>query len=174
MLGNNGSRLASWLISFLPMSRCFALKRWLLRKIGGMKVADGVEIWSGAKFYGQYISIGKNCHIGEDCFFAGLAPDAWLTIGDEVSFGPRVYATTGAHYLGSSHRRSGPGRQLPITIGNGAGICVNTTIAAGAVIGDGCQIMPNCVVSGVIKPNTLVMVAKPIKMSMPEEGLEGC
>ena len=172
MLGNNGSRLASWLISFLPMSRCFALKRWLLRKIGGMKVADGVQVWSGAHFYGQYISIGKNCHIGEECFFAGLTPDAWLTIGDEVSFGPRVFATTGAHYVGSAHRRSGTGRQLPIKIGNGAGVCVNVTIAAGTEIGDGCLIMPSCFVSGKIAPNTMVAPAKTIKLPIPEEGLE--
>lgn len=171
MLGNNGSRLASWIISFLPMSRCFGLKRWLLRKVGGIQVADGVEVWSGARFAGQYIKIGKNCHIGENCFLAGLSSDAWLEIGDEVSFGPNVFATTGAHYVGDMKRRSGPGRQLPIKIGNGCGVSVNSVIAAGTTIGDGSLVMAGCVVSGKIPPNTMLCTGKLIKLPMPETGM---
>lgn len=172
MLGNNGSRLASKLISFLPTSRCLALKRWLLRKIGGIEVGDGTCIWSGARFYGQYIKIGKNCHIPEGCFLAGLTPDARLEIGDEVSFGPNVYATTGAHLTGSMHRRSGPGHQLPIVIGSGTAVCVNTTIMAGSRIGKGCVLMPGVVVSGRIKDNTMVSVGKVQKLAIPETSAE--
>ena len=172
MFGNNGSRIASWLIGFLPMSRCHGLKRWLLSRIGGIEIGDGTCIWSGARFSGRYIRIGKNCHIGEGCLLAGLTGDAKLEIGDEVSFGPNVFATTGTHYLGPASRRSGDGRFLPIKIGNGVAVCVNATIMAGATIEDGSVIMPGCVVGGRVASNTMVACGKVQRIPIPEKGMQ--
>lgn len=172
MLGNSGSRIASWIIGFLPVSRWHGLKRWLLRNLGGLEIGDGVCIWSGARFSGRYIRVGKNCHIGEGCCLSGLTADAWLEIGDEVSFGPHVFATTGAHYVGPSSRRSGEGRFLPIKVGDGTAVCVNATIMAGTTIGAGSVIMPGCVVGGKIAPNTMVSCGKVQKFLMPETSMK--
>jgi len=171
MFGNNGSRVASWLIGFLPMSRCFGLKRWLLRVIGGLQVADGVQIWSGAKFCGRFISIGKNCHIGEQCYFCGLSEKAYIKIGDEVSFGPNVFMTTGTHDVGDKTRRSGKGRSYPIEIGDGTAVSVNAIVMPGVKIGSGCFVGPGVVVSSNVKQNTMLSPAKARAIPLPEESI---
>lgn len=171
MFGNNGSRLASWMIGFLPRSRCFGLKRWLLRAVGGIKVGDGTEIWSGVRFAGKYIEIGKNCHLGEECYISGLAPKAYVKIGDEVSFGPYVFATCGTHDIGDCRRRSGRGRLYPIEIGDGAAVSVRAIIMPNVKIGAGAFIGPGVVVSSDIKPNTMVSQGKLRSIPLPEEGI---
>ena len=172
MLGNNGSRIASWLISFLPVSRCHGLKRWLLRKIGGIEIGDGTCIWSGVRFVGRYIRIGKNCHFGEGCIISGLSPDAYITIGDEVSCGPQVFMTTGTHDVGDMNRRSGRGKQLPISIGSGTGLSVRCLIMAGVTVGRGCIIGSNVVVSMDVPDNTMLVPAVTKKMKLPEGGID--
>lgn len=159
MFGNNGSRLASWVIGFLPATRCQGLKRFLLRKIGGIQIGDRTTIVSGARFNGQYIKIGSDCHIGRGCVIYGLSPKAWITIGDWVSMGPEVFMTTGGHELagGGTHRSNGV--QLPITIGNNVGLAVRCIIMCGVTIGDDCHISPGVVISRNLKPKTTVAQA---------------
>ena len=171
MFGNNGSRIASWLIKFMPTSRWCKLKIWLLRHIGGIEIGDGCEIWSGARFYGRFIKIGKNCHFGEGCYINGTRPDGQITIGDEVSCGPYVFMTTGAHHVGPATRRSGKGHHFPITIGNGCGFSVRSIVVAGTVVGEGCLVGPGVVVSGRVKANTMLFQQPPRKSSLPEEGI---
>lgn len=159
MFGNNGSRIASWLIKFMPTSRWHGLKRFLLRKIGGIQIGDRTTVFSGTKFVGRYIKIGADCHIGAGCYIAGLSSDAGITIGDWCSLGPEVFMTTGTHSNepGTNHRNNGIG--LPITIGHHCGLSVRCMIMAGVTIGDHCLISPGIVVSKDIKSNTLVAPA---------------
>ena len=171
MLGNNGSRLASWIIGFLPTSRCLGLKIWLLRHVGGIEIGDGCEIWSGAKFCGRYIKIGKNCHFGEGCYVRGARPDGAVTIGDNVSCGPGVFMTTGSHNIGDSHRRSGPGRHSPVEIGDGTGLSVRCMVMAGVRIGKGCIVGPGVVVSSDVPDNTMLGQHPPRSFSLPEDGI---
>lgn len=156
MFGNRGSRIASWMIGFLPASRCCALKRWLLRKVGGIEVGEGTTIVSGARFNGRYIRIGKNCHIGEGCVIMAPSPNAWIEVGDWCSFGPEVFMTTGTHSNepGKTHRENG--MHLPITIGDRCGLSVRCMVMAGVRIGDGCIITPGVVVSRNVKHSTLL------------------
>lgn len=167
MFGNNGSRIASWLIGFMPMSRWHGLKRFLLRKIGGIQIGDRTTVFSGAKFVGRYIKIGEDCHIGTGCFIAGLAPDAWVTIGDWCSLGPEVFMTTGGHdpLRGTDHRTNGV--CMPITLGNHVGLCVRSMVMPGVVMGDYSQASPGVVVSKNIQPHTLVASAAIRTMKLP-------
>ena len=171
MFGNNGSRIASWLIGFLPMSRCHGLKCWLLRSLGGLEVGCGTCIWSGARFSGRYIKIGANCHFGEGTFVGAFSPEGQVTIGDNVTFGPSCFVSSGTHTLGPSSRRAGNGAHRAISIADGTEVCVRAVISAGTIIGRGCVIGPNVVASGVIKDNVMLMTSQPVKMPMPVGGM---
>ena len=172
MLGNSGSRIASWIIGFLPKSRWHGLKRLLLRELGGIEVGDGTCIWSGARIGGRYIKIGRNCHIGEGCELHAYSPQGTLTIGDEVSFGPEVYITTGTHDVGDSHRRSGRGKFAPIVIKSGAAISVRAIITAGVTVGSGTFVGPGVVVTMNLPDNTMISQGAGKKYPIPEEGIE--
>lgn len=171
MLGNNGSRLASWLIGFMPVSRLHGFKCYLLRVIGGIQVGRGVEIFSGCRFCGRYIQIGNNCFIGQGVQLIATNKDAPLVIGNNVTLGPNVYVSTGAHRLGDSARRSGPGWHRPIVIGDGTAISVNAVISAGAKIGNGCQIGAGVVASGKIKDNVMLVQVSALKVTLSESGV---
>ena len=159
MFGNNGSRIASWLIKFMPTSRWHGLKRFLLRKIGGIQVGDRTTIFSGAKFAGRYIRIGSDCHIGTGCVIMATTAHAPIIIGDWCSFGPDVFMTTGGHdpALGTNHRANGI--SMPITIGCHVGLCVRSIVMPGVTMGDYSQAAPGVVVSKDIKPHKLVASA---------------
>lgn len=172
MFGNNGSRVASFIIGFLPGSRCHGLKRWLLRTIGGISIGDGTRIWSGAKFSGRYIRIGKNCFISTGGRFMGLTQDASLTIGDYCNFGPDVYISTGSHAIGPSSHRGAVERLAPITIGDGTGVSINSVVLAGVTIGKGCLIGPGVIVAQDVKDNMLLGQPAPRKIKLPEDAIE--
>lgn len=159
MFGNRGSRIASWMIKFMPTSRWHGIKRFLLRKIGGIQVGERTTIFSGAKFVGCNIKIGSDCHIGAGCFIMAPNADAPITIGDWSSFGPEVFMTTGGHdpTRGENHRTNGI--HLPITIGKHVGLCVRVMVMPGVTIGDGSHVLPGVVVSKNVKPHVLLAPA---------------
>lgn len=165
MFGNNGSRIASWLIKFMPTSRWHGLKRFLLRKIGGIQIGDRTTVFSGAKFIGRYIKIGSDCHIGPGCLIAGLSPVAWVVIGDWTSLGPEVFMTTGGHDVAISPDHNKNGVQLPITIGNHCGLSVRCMIMAGVTIGDCSVISPGVVVSKDVPEKSILAPAAPRRFS---------
>ena len=170
MFGNNGSRLASWIISFMPVSRWHGLKCFLLRRIGGIKIGKGTEVFSGCWFCGRYIQIGEKCFIGQGVRLIATNDEAPLIIGNNVTFGPNVYASTGAHHLGDASRRSGPGWSRSIVIGDGTAVSVNAIISAGTKIGRGCQIGSGVVAAGKIKDNVMLVQAPPCKVLLGESG----
>lgn len=135
-------------------------------------IGEGTCVASGAKFAGRYITIGSNCHIGCGCEFIAYAPDGALTIGDEVSFGPEVFITTGTHDVGDSHRRSGRGKFAPIVIKNGSAISVRAIITAGVTVGKGVFVGPGVVVSMNVPDNTMIAQSGTKKYPIPEEGIE--
>lgn len=168
MLGNRGSRIASWLIGFLPTGRCNALKRLILRIIGSIEVGKGTVIYSSVRFNGCHIRIGRNCHIGARCEIIAPASEAWVTIGDWCSFGPEVFITTGGHdpAKGNDHRTNGI--QLPITLGEHVGLGVRSMVMPGVTIGNNSIISPGVLVTRNIKPNMLVGPASPRMVCMEQ------
>ncbi len=172
MFGNNGSRIASWLIKFMPTSRWHGLKRFLLRKLGGMEIGSGTRIWSGARFTGRYIKIGRNCHIGRGCDFCACSSEGILTIGDEVSFGPEVFITTGTHDVGDFHRRSGRGKSAPIVINSGTAVSVRSIIMAGVTIGKGAFVGPGVTLTMNLADNTMISQSGTKKYPLPDEGIK--
>jgi acetyltransferase-like isoleucine patch superfamily enzyme len=172
MFGNNGSRIASLLIRMLPVSRCHGMKSWVLRRIGGIKIGQNCQIWSGAWFVGRHITIGDNCFIGGGAVISGLSPEGDIVIGSNCDIGPDVYITTGSHHVGSATRRSGKGIHKPIRIGDGCAISVRAILLAGVSIGAGSWIGPGVVASKDVPPNTLVGQANVRCFKLPRTGID--
>lgn len=140
---------------FLPLTRCFQIRRWLL-------VHRGAEVGSGVRLAGGTKIVGKGAlHIGEDTWIGpyGLFfthPDAPIQIGNHCDIAPEVCFVTGTHVLGDSRRRAGNGLVRPIRIGNGCWLGARVTVLAGVTIGDGATVAAGAVVSADVEPNTLV------------------
>lgn len=91
--------------------------------------------------YGTHISIGANCFLNYDAI---LLDCARITIGDDVSIGPRAQLLTALHPVDDpGARRGGWESAAPVTVGDnvwlGAGVivCPGVTIGDHAVIGAG-------------------------------------
>jgi len=100
----------------------------------GVKVGKNVRICSSAKIIGNApLIIGDNVWIGHDTL---IVASAKVIIGAHVNIAPRVYIGTGTHELDTNGVSiAGRGQSYPITIGEGAWICANSTIIAGVKIG---------------------------------------
>lgn len=172
MFGNNGSRIASWLICFLPVSRCHRIKSWLLRFLGGIQIGKDCEIWSGVKFIGSNITIGDNCFISKGVTICGLSMEGYVKIGNNCDLGPEVFITTGTHHVGSAKRRSGKGLHKAIVIGDGCMIALRAIPLAGVCIGSGSIIGPGVIVSKDVPQDTLVAQANVRFFKLPKAGID--
>lgn len=103
----------------------------------------GSKLWIEPPFYcdyGEHIALGNNVFFNFNCVVLDVA---WVTIGNNVLFGPNVQLYTATHPLDAQQRRSGLEAGHPITIGNdcwiGGSVIINPGITVGerSVIGAG-------------------------------------
>lgn len=131
----NSTRLyiASRLIAMLPETRCFGLKRSLLRWCGA-SVGANVRICSSARILGAgKLVIGDNTWIGHEVLI--VCSDR-IVIGADVNIAPRVFIGTGTHRIEpQSTSIGGEGISYPVTIGDGSWICASVTILPGSDLG---------------------------------------
>lgn len=148
------ARLASKVISILPMTRCHRLKSNILRA-AGIKVGYNTKIWSSARFYGSNITIGNDCFIG---FGVQLFPTetASINIGSGCDIGADVLIHTGGHNWGPPRKRAGTGYSKSISVGNGAWISTRAVILEGSQIGAGSHVAAGAVVVKDVPENALV------------------
>jgi maltose O-acetyltransferase len=97
--------------------------------------------------YGTYISIGANCFVNYDAILLDCAP---ITIGDDVSIGPRAQLLAALHPVDDHDARQGGWESgSPVVLGDnvwlGAGVivCPGVTIGDNAVIGAGSVVTNN-------------------------------
>jgi len=126
--------LVHLVFGWLPPTRCFRIKRDLLRWAGA-EVGENVQIASSARFFltGR-LRIGDGTWIGHEVLIVGGEAD--VTIGANVDVAPRVSIVTGSHELfGVQGRAAGKGFSRPIYIMDGVWIGAATTILGGVVVG---------------------------------------
>lgn len=147
--------LYSVFMYFIPATRCFSLKRFLLRFCGA-RVGINTRVVSSAKFFiSGNLNIGENCWVGHEVLIVGGNAD--VSIGDNCDIAPRVVLATGTHVIDATGGRiAGEGFSLPITIGNGAWVCAGATILGGSSIGEKSIVAAGAVVHGVFPPRCLI------------------
>lgn len=123
------------IMALLPATRCFALKRRMLRWCGanigpGVRIASSVHILMSGD-----LSIGEDTWIGHDVLIVG--GNASVTIGSRVDIAPRVTFVTGTHEIDRGGRRiAGAGASSPIVVRDGAWIGASATVLGGVTVGE--------------------------------------
>lgn len=142
------------LMSLLPPTRGFALKRALLRW-AGVDVGANVRVVSSARFHvSGPVKIGDGTWIGHDVLFAG--GNAAITIGSKVDIGPRTVLVTGSHEsFTDPERAAGRGFSRPIVIEDGVWIGACVTILGGVRIGRRSIVAAGAVVNRSVEPNSV-------------------
>lgn len=160
---NSLTHLYNLTASILP-SRCHGIRRWLLN-ISGCKIGLGVSMNYDIKIAGNAIEIGDNTWLSIGSrLVASYNSNERIKIGKNCDIGPFVIIQTGTHDIGSSERRAGKGKCLPITIGDGTWVGANATILGGANIGKGCVLGAGCLVLKGDYPDNSLLVGIPAKV----------
>lgn len=124
-------RIVSYL---LPESRCFGLKRAMLRWAGA-KIGFNVRIYSSVMILGNGgLEIGDDVNIGSGVFISASSP-AKIRIGSCVDIAHGVMIETGTHKIEpESEHIGGKGSSRNVTIGTGSWIGARATILPGVIL----------------------------------------
>jgi putative colanic acid biosynthesis acetyltransferase WcaF len=127
--------LYNLLAIFLPETRFFALKCWIL-KLAGVKIGKNVRICSSVRIIGNgKLSIGDDSWIGPQSLITCSFP-AEVRIGSNVDIAPKVYIITGTHEIDMIGLHSaGKAITSSIVIEDGAWICACVRLLHGVLIG---------------------------------------
>lgn len=140
---------------FVPQTRNFGFKRWLLR-LAGANLGEGVKCVSSARFQLQGdLNIGADTWVGHEVLVVGGG--ASVSIGKNCDLAPRVSVATGTHRIDPAGSRvAGAGYSLPVQIGDGCWIGTGAIILGGTTIGANCIIAAGAVVKGEFPARTLI------------------
>lgn len=151
--------LSKLIFQFLPETKCFGLKRTLLR-LAGVQVGKNVRICSSAMFIGAgRLKIGDNTWIGHRCI---ISSSSYIKIGANCDLAPNVYIGNGTHEITpQSERIADIEISKEITIGDGCWLCVNSTILPGVHIAPKCVVAAGAVVTRDIEENMVLVAGIP-------------
>ncbi|RZQ63128.1 sugar O-acetyltransferase [Amycolatopsis suaedae] len=137
------------------------LRDTLLRSLLG-KLGEGS--WIMPRFqcdYGYLIEIGSNSFLNYDAILLDCAK---ITIGDDVSIGPRVQLLTALHPIEDHEaRRQRWESAAPITIGNNVWFGGGVTVCAGVTIGEDTVVGAGSVVTRDL-PSKVLAVGNPARV----------
>jgi maltose O-acetyltransferase len=103
--------------------------------------------------YGTQIVIGAGCFINYDAIFLDCAP---ITIGDNVSIGPRAQLVTALHPVDDHEaRRAGWESAAPIVIADNVWLAAGVIVCPGVTIGENTVIGAGSVVIKDVPPRVL-------------------
>lgn len=133
------------IFSVLPETKCFGLKRTLLR-FAGAKIGNNVRVCSSAMIIGiGELEIGDNTWVGHRTI---IVASSSVKIGGNVDIAPNVFIGDGTHGITPEKDRIA---DLEITkdvvIGNGCWLCANSIILPGVSIGKKCVVAAGTVVT---------------------------
>lgn len=129
----------------LPETKCFGLKRGLLR-LSGAKIGSNVRICSSVMIIGAgELTICDNTWVGHRCL---ISASSSIKIGKNVDIAPNVYIGNGTHEITPDKERiASIELSKDIVIGDGCWLCANVTILPGVTIGDKCVVAAGSVVT---------------------------
>lgn len=128
--------LYNLLTIFLPETRFFALKCWLLKR-AGVEIGKNVRICSSVRIIGDgKLSIGDNSWIGPQTLISCSSP-AEVKLGSNTDIAPKVYIGTGSHEIDMIGLHSaGKGVNSSIIIEDGVWICAGVFLLPGVRVGN--------------------------------------
>lgn len=144
--------ITNLILFFLPSSRFFGFKRWLLT-LCGAQIGDNVRVMR-IRVAGVKLIVGDNSFIGDETLIMG--GEGNIVIGKNCDISSRVNIISGTHKYGSSKQAAGIGYSEDIIIGDGVWIGFGSTILHGVQIGNGAIIAAGSVVVRDVKAHTLV------------------
>lgn len=115
----------------------------------------GKDVYINQPFYidyGKHITIGDHFFANYDCTFLDVS---YITIGNNVMFGPKVSLLTATHPLDKTIRNEQYEYGLPITIKDDVWIGGNVVVNPGVTIGNGVVIGSGSVVTKDLPDGTL-------------------
>ncbi|MDE2493453.1 MAG: acyltransferase [Alphaproteobacteria bacterium] len=121
-----------------------------------IKRGRNVKISPTAFFkFPENIEIGDNSFINHLCS-VWAAPNAKITIGRDVLFGPNTVVVAANHGIAADRLiREQPGVDRDIIIGNDVWIAANVVVTGGVTIGDGCVVGAGAVVTRNLPPYSI-------------------
>lgn len=151
--------IVNLILLFLPGSKLFGLKRFLLR-ITGAKVGTNVRIMN-IRIQGVNLIIGDNTFIGDSCNIVG--GQSTIVIGKNCDISSCVNIVSGTHKVGSIERAAGEGYSEDIVIEDGVWVGFGVTILHGVTIGKGSIVAAGAVVNKNI-PSGVLAAGVPAKV----------
>ncbi len=141
------------------IARVAASGLWSTRTRARLLRRAGVDIGRarilpGIRFIGDpnWLRIGTGVFINAELLVGANAP---VTIGDDVSIGPRCTFVPTTHHLGPSTARAGATRAAPIQVGSGCWLGAGVTVLSGVTIGAGTVVAAGAVVVSDCDPDSL-------------------
>jgi maltose O-acetyltransferase len=126
--------------------------RILLYRICGLNIKKGAFMHPKSIFNGIEVEIGENTFINYNCTFKN---QDLIIIGKNCSVKMEVMFCTATHELGTTDKRAGKVKGIPIIINDGCWIGSRATILAGVTIGSGCIVGAGSLVTKDCEPNGL-------------------
>ncbi|MBV5329884.1 MAG: acyltransferase [Chlorobium sp.] len=146
--------IANIMLWLLPTSKCFALKRVLL-KLVEVDIGKDAKINGHTWFYGRgKVRIGDRTWIGPGCKFHSTYGTT-IDVGADCDVAPSVMFVTGTHKIGTLERRAGEGYAQDITIGNGCWLGTRVTVLGNVTIGPGSFIAAGSLVNSDVPVSSL-------------------
>jgi maltose O-acetyltransferase len=152
-------RRAAWSASRVLPAFTFPRTRARLLSVIGCDIGSGTGVTGYVRLVGppgcaSRLRIGSGCLLGPD---VTLCLDASITLGQNVSLGPRAVLYTATHPLGDASRRMQFFTMArPIVVEDGAWIGLGALILAGVTVGRGAVVSAGAVVTKDVPENALV------------------
>ena len=153
----------------LPETKCFALKRFMLRWAGA-KVGKNVRVCSSVMIVGAgNLEIGDNTWIGHRSL---ISASSAVRIGKNVDIAPNVFIGNGTHGITPERDRVADLEfSRDVEVGDGCWLCAGCMVLPGVSIGSKCVVAAGSVVTrsfGTMK--LLAGVPASIKRELSAEG----
>ncbi len=134
----------------------------------GTSMAPNVSLRNGSR-----ISLGRDCHIGENCFIWAGDSTGRIDFGDHVSLAPGVFLTASDYrFVAGTPFREQPKSERDIRIGNDVWLGAGVVVTAGVTIGDGCIVGAGAVVTKDL-PAACIAVGVPARIIGQRTASEG-
>lgn len=138
----------------LPETRCFALKRSMLRWAGA-KVGRNVRVCSSVMIVGAgELEIGDNTWIGHRCL---ISASSSVRIGKNVDIAPNVFIGNGTHGITPGRDRIADVEySRDVEVGDGCWLCAGSMVLPGVSLGAKCVVAAGSVVTRSFGPMKLL------------------